>query len=99
MELVVEIEHELDIEITDAELMHVATLNDVRDVVQSRMPEGSNSEEKAIQLVMSAVKKLPSKVPNEIRFDVPLLQAVDPEKWARYGGIALEHSILHYLYE
>jgi hypothetical protein len=67
--------------ISDAELGGAHTLRDVARVVQSRLPPGSHREARSLELVLAAAKRVAWLKAVDVRFDVPLMDAVDPNRW------------------
>jgi hypothetical protein len=91
--MTIRLEDRLGFRLTDDEVDGVKTLRDLAAIVASRMENRSEATSSSVELTTSAAGELardpfwagrpsrPSATANPLDFDVPLLDALEPDRW------------------
>jgi hypothetical protein len=81
IQLAMEVEEVIGMEIADQEIEPVRTLRDLARAVAAHLPPGSGSLERAVIIVQDAARRLRPVVMTKLELDLPLLEALRPERW------------------
>jgi hypothetical protein len=96
--MTIRLEDRLGFRLTDDEVDGVKTLRDLAAIVASRMENRSEATSSSVELTTSAAGELardpfwagrpsrPSATANPLDFDVPLLDALEPDRWKKSPG-------------
>ncbi len=82
VEITMVLEEALGLTLGDDEVLGAKTLDDLARVVATRLPKSIDRQIKSRTLVREAVEKMDWSTSDEPAFDLPLLDAIQPGRWA-----------------
>jgi hypothetical protein len=80
-ELCVALKEDVGIDIPDGDLEGVVTLRDIARVLARGLPPGADNEAHSLELVLKAARTIPYCKPGEIPLDLPIYEAICPDKY------------------